>query len=104
MRQLAVLQVQGAGDQADQVMADKNMVVAVNSTRPKKYHTIRFEGTRSSWASFICLGVAAILLHSILDGGVDAACSYKGTEYNCCCQKPPLVAIPKPPLSTTTSW
>ena len=37
-------------------MAGKNVVVAVNNTRPKKYRTIRFEGTRSSWASFICLG------------------------------------------------
>ena len=85
-------------------MDDKIVVVVAVNTRPKNFRTIRFESTRSSWASFICLGVAAILLHSILDGGVDAACSYDGTKYDCCCQVPPLVAIPKPPLSTTTIW
>ena len=87
--------------------ADKNVVVvAVNSTRPKNYRTIRFEGTRSSWASqFICLGAAVMLLHNTLDGGVAAQCSYPSqNEVNCSYQSPPLVAIPNPPVSTTTVW
>ena len=60
-------------------MADKNViVVAVNNTRSKNYHTIR---TRSSWANFFYLGAAVMLLHNILDGGVVAACQYYGTMY-----------------------
>ena len=93
------------------MMADKNLVVvAVNNTRPKNYRTIRVEGIRLSWASFswlpeVSLGAAVMLLHNILDGGVDAACSYySGTVYNCDSQSPPLVVIPMSPLSNTTAW
>ena len=43
-----------------------------------------------------------MLLHNILDGGVVAACQYSGTQYDCSGED--LVAIPTPPVSTTTAW
>ena len=86
------------------MVAAKNMVaVAVNNTRPKNYRTIRVESTRLSWASFLSLGAAVMLLHNILGGGVDAqACSYVGTEYNCNSQS--FAAIPTLPRITTIAW
>ena len=59
--------------------------------------------TYSSYHDIISHMPAAVaLLHNIFDGGVDAACQYSGTTYNCKFQN--LGAIPTPPVSTTTVW
>jgi len=65
------LSEQNRAIQAD-TMDDKIVVVVAVNTRSKNFRTIRFESTRSSWASFLCLGAAVMLLHNILGGGVDA--------------------------------
>ena len=52
------------------MMADKNLVIVeVSNNRPKSYRTIHVEGARLSWASFISLGVAVMLLHNIFGPG-----------------------------------
>ena len=88
------------------MMADKNLVVVeLNKTRPKYYHTVCVEGSLS-WASFISLGAAVMLLHNILGGGVDAACYYgtgaQSTYYDCRSQS--LVVIPTLPFNKATLW
>ena len=75
------------------MMAYKNLVIVeVDKTCPKNYRTVCVEG-RLSWASFLSLGAAVMLLHNILGGGVDAACYYgagtQSTRYDCSSRSPP---------------
>ena len=88
------------------MMTCKNLVVVeVSKTRPKYYLNVCVEG-RLSWASFISLGAAVMLLHNILGGGVDAACYYgtgaQSTYYDCRSQS--LVVIPTLPFNKATLW